>query len=86
MIFHVDLNNIYSNIQHRADEELKIDVLNVLNSYSKSFIEIQSIEIGIKNVYKEFDFENIKYDDMSNIFCIRFNMNTNYDIPCCQNC
>ena len=86
LIFHVDLDAIYPMITHRADEELRMQVVHVLNSLGKSFVSIESIESGIQNVYKEFEVQNIKYDDMSNIHCVRFNLKTNYVVDCCINC
>lgn len=85
LIFHVDLNSIYPTILHRADEELKLSVLNVLKSFGKLFT-VNSIETGLRNVYREFENENFKYDDMSNLFCIRFNLNANYVADCCVEC
>jgi len=86
LIFHVDLNGIFPSITHRADEELKLSVYNVLNSLPSALFTINSIETGLKNVYKEFENENFKYDDLSNLFCVRFNLSANYLADCCIEC
>jgi hypothetical protein len=86
LIFHVDINAIYPTITHRADEELKMHVLTVLNSFSNALFSVNDIDTGIQNVYKEFEFENIKFEDMSNLFCVRFNMTAYYVADCCLIC
>ena len=79
-----DLTKVYPSIDHRADEELIHTVLNVLQPLK--VIDVTSIVTSIDAVYQEFDRELLKFDDMSTFFVFRINMNTHYEIQCCDNC
>lgn len=84
-ILQTKINKLYPSITHRADEELRNEVLKAFKSF-KGRIELTSIETGIDNVYREFNTANLKYDSMSNVFVLRVNVVGKYDTTCCFNC
>ena len=49
IIFQLDLNKLYPNIAHRADEEAHKQVLDVLER--TTLVKINSLQTGIANVY-----------------------------------
>ncbi len=68
LYFIVNLSEIYSNIKHRADEEVRIDVLHVLNTISG--INVVKVESNSDKVFARFNnriSQNYEYeytDDM----------------------
>lgn len=79
-----DLVEKFPSVVHRADEELIHLFLDVLKNTPG--VKIESIELGIDDVYREFDKSNLKLDDMGYYFVFRINMTTNYGVQCCDNC
>ena len=83
LILQADIAKLFPLITHRADEELNNQVyaqsLNYVNSRQFKLI---SIENGVENVYREFDTSNVKLDDMSNQYVVRFNYRALYDPDC----
>lgn len=79
-----DLTAVYPSITHRADEELKHTVMNILQPLKA--VKVINIETSIDLVYREFDREFIKFDDMGSFFVFRINMSTRYGIQCCEDC
>lgn len=71
-------------VPHRGDEELINEMLLILQKHPG--IEMLSIDTGIRDVYKEFDTEKIKYTDMSDFNVVRFNFNMTYTATCCADC
>jgi hypothetical protein len=84
-ILQTKINTIYPTVTHRADEELRNEVLKAFKSF-RGRIELDSIETGIDNVYREFNTEKLKYDSMSNVFVLRVNMLGKFDTTCCFDC
>lgn len=68
LYFMVNLEQVYPNIIHRADEEVRIDVLNVLNTISG--INVLKVESNTDKVFARFNnrisqsFEHEYTDDM----------------------
>lgn len=68
LYFMLNLNKIYPNINHRADEEVRIDVVNVLNMIPN--ISIIKVESNLDKVFSRFNnrisqsFEHEYKDDM----------------------
>ena len=87
LIFFVDIIKIKP-LQHRADEELKIDVLNLFKTSLFGF-ELTSIVTGKENVLKEYTGsrrdEALKYIDMHPKHCFRLNFSLNYNNKFCNN-
>lgn len=83
-IFQCRISDVYTT-QHRADEELRNDVLRAFNSFPGR-ITLNTIETGIENVYREFNTDALKYDDMSSIHVLRVNFTGVYETTCCVDC
>lgn len=79
-----DLDSIFPNINHRADEELITAFLKALNRVPG--IELNKIITDVDNVYREFDTENVKFDDMGKFFVFRVEMSVRYGLDCVDNC
>lgn len=68
LYFMLEIDSIYPNIQHRCDEEVRVDVINVLNQISG--ISILKIESNSDKVFARFNnrisqsFEHEYTDDM----------------------
>lgn len=81
LIFFVDLEKVKKDYQHRADDEVREDVLRVLGYVNYGFA-LQSIETGIDNVLKEFSGTRkdkaLKFADMQPVHCFRVNFNLIY--------
>jgi hypothetical protein len=75
LIFCVDISKL-KNLPHRADEEVRQDVLDTLQA-----LDLISVETGINNVFREFSVSSIKYRDLHPLHCFRLNFNIIY-----QNC
>ena len=82
-IVQLKLDKSYTTI-HRADEELRNDVVGAFKQF-RQVMNLQTIT-GIPNVYRGFDFEALRYDDMSNIHVLRVEFDLRYNDTCCSNC
>jgi hypothetical protein len=85
LIFIVDLKKIKPSITHRADEEAMQEAYKVfiqddigLNVFRES--------VGIANVFAEYTGvrNSIKYRDLQNFFCFRFDFTIKYTEPFCK--
>lgn len=88
IIFQVKLNALYPSILHRADEEAQEDVISAIIKDQQE-IDIDSIKIGVDNVYSEFVFNNdydkrIKITDMSDYHVFRIDLTLNYTNDSCK--
>lgn len=81
VIFQVLLDEAYPSITHRADEEFINDISNILYDNPYNY-EITNIVRGIDNVYSEFNRDQVKWDDISNFFVVRFDLEVTYDYNC----
>jgi len=84
-ILQCDLKKLAPSIIHRADEEIRNKVFNAFKSMIGMY-EIDSIETGIDNVYREFERSKLKNNNMSNLYVLRVNVQVKYDSTCCDNC
>ena len=73
VIFFVDISKL-KNISHRADDEVRNDVIQSLPDFN----ELISVETGINNVFREFSQSSIKFRDMHPLHCFRLNLIVNY--------
>jgi hypothetical protein len=84
IVFLVNVTNIYPST--RNDEEIRIDVLNLLNEYGYYNSEIVT---GLDKVFVEFNGwkikNGIKYSDMNPFHAFRINVDLDYTIKCTQN-
>lgn len=85
LVFFVDLSKLKPLITHRADEEVRADVTNLVEMHG---FELQSIDMWLENVLKEYPGsyrdERLKFVDMHPIHCFRLNLLINYQIN--KNC
>lgn len=75
IVFMVNLNKVYPNIRHRADSEVKIEIIELIKSLN--IITIEKIEKGVKLVLSEFD---IKLNDMQPFHTFSISGNMSYYI------
>ena len=81
VIFQVNIAELYPSITHRADEEFIRDMYNILYDNPWSY-KITGISRGIENVYSEFDTSQVQWDDMSDFFVCRFDLEVEYQYYC----
>lgn len=81
LIYQAKIDKLYPSTTHRADSELHNEITKLLMS-SPYDVELLSIEIGIDNVYKEFETENVKFTDMSDFHVCRFNLKIKFSTNC----
>ena len=81
LIVQANLKKLYPSITHRADEELHNDVITALKKRIDSG-EITGITTGLSNVYSDLKIDNIKYTDISDFHCVKFDFKINYDFDC----
>jgi hypothetical protein len=69
-------------IDHRADEELRKQVVNIIGKFSNGF-EMTSVELWLENVLKEYTGSRrdnrLKYVDMHPVHCFRINMKLSFN-------
>lgn len=73
IIYHVDLAKIKPNIEHRGDEEARVDAIELVRKNSFGFT-LQGFVTGIENVYREFNRKEIKFRDIHPFHCFRINL------------
>jgi hypothetical protein len=78
LVMFVNLSKIKPLIAHRADEEVRVDALQILSQIS----EVQSVETGMDNVLREYPgtrkTELAVRGDMHPVSCFRINLLLNY--------
>lgn len=87
LVYFVNLNKIKPDIAHRADEEVRKDVLNACSNGVFGFM-FQGLELSIENVLREYPGsrrdERLKFVDMQPVHCFRLNFTINYKINICS--
>jgi hypothetical protein len=82
LIFFVNVQKLKPTITHRADEEVRIDVVNAVGKYSYGF-EYTGYETGIDNVLREYPgsrkSEGLKAVDMQPVHSFRINFSLVYN-------
>lgn len=83
LYFMVDVNKIKPNITYRADEEVRNDVLNIIER--NVYFETSRVITNIEKVFNKYDFDYT--DDMQPYHCfkielktVEYNINQNYCI------
>lgn len=76
LIFMVNLEIKGKNI--RPDEEIRQDVQSFLSSNPFGF-NLNSISIGLDNVFSDFNASKIKYRDMNPLHCFKFTLEKTYN-------
>lgn len=82
LVYFVDLNRIKPGILHRADEEARLDVINLIGKYSFNF-KYTGYETGINNVLREYPGSyrdnRLNAVDMHPVHCFRLNFSLSYN-------
>lgn len=81
IIFQLNLDELYPNITHRADEEAHADVYNALNNNPYN-ADITNITKGIANVYSDLNIDQVKFDDMSPCHVFKITLKVNHSMDC----
>lgn len=81
IIFQVKLDKQKPNIVHRADEEIRYDVVLAVRENKYSW-DVVNISTGISNVYAGFVTDKLKWDDMSNYHVFKIDMEGTYQVDC----
>ena len=79
LIFCVNLKKLYPEINHRADEEARRDIINLSG---RMLGEFTGLATGIDSVFKGYDIKQIKYRDMHPMHCFRLNYSVKYTDEC----
>lgn len=86
LVFFVNLETLKPAITHRADEEVRKDIINVIAEKSYGLV-FQGIDTGIENVLREYPGsrrnDRLKFVDMHPVHCFRLNFKLNYNINNC---
>lgn len=88
LVFFTDVSKLKPSITHRADEEVKKDVRELVGMGMFGFT-LEGITTGVENVLREYPGnrrdERLKYVDMHPVHCFRFNFKVRYktDIKFC---
>ena len=73
-----DLKGMFPSIPHRADEEFNRTIIQRL----RNMYEYLGMTTEVQNVYREFDKEEVRLDDMNRFYVVRFNFNVDYYYNC----
>jgi len=80
LVYQVNLEELYPNILHRADEEVHRDVHTALNSLKS--VDITGITTGIPRVYQSLGLRQVKLDDMQPKHVFKIDFTTTYEYNC----
>ena len=80
LIFHVNLNDLYPAIEHRADEECHVQVIKALDKIP--FVTVDRLVTGIRNVYSDMRVGQILDSDMHPFHCFKLEMEMVYKYDC----
>lgn len=87
LVYFVNTKALKPDVTHRADEEVRLDVLNAIGKNSFGFV-VDSITLWLENVLQEYPGsirdERLKYVDMYPVHCFRINMTVNYNPNYCS--
>ena len=83
LIVQCELPKLFPSIAHRADEELASKFELASENYNlRDYFKLEDAEYLIKNVYREFDKEQLQLDDISSRHVVRFNYRVHYKLKC----
>jgi hypothetical protein len=91
LIFWVNIKRLYPAITHRADEEVRKDVQELVQKKMYGFT-LTEVRLGIERVHQEYrgtimaaqaNLDTLKYRDMHPFHCFRFDLKLLYDIKHC---
>lgn len=91
LIFWVNIKKLKPAIVHRADEEVRKDVQQLVDNGYQGF-QLTGMRLGIERVHQEYrgtimkaqeNFDTLKYRDMHPFHCFRLDFKVNYNINRC---
>lgn len=86
LVFFVNLKKLKPDSTNRADEEVRVDILNIL-SFPEFGFKFTGIALGLENVLKEYPGsyrdQRLKAVDMHPIHCFRLNFQLQYNYNNC---
>lgn len=91
LIFWVNIKKLYPATTHRADEEVRKDVQELVQKKMYGFT-LNGVRMGIERVHQEYrgtimaaqaNLDTLKYRDMHPFHCFRFDLKLLYDIKHC---
>jgi hypothetical protein len=86
LVFFVNLATLKPSITHRADEEVRLDVLNIAGGHSFGF-EYEGMDLWIPNVLREYPGsitdERLTKVDFHPVHCFRLNFTLRYNKNIC---
>jgi hypothetical protein len=79
LYFILDVSKIYPNIQHRADEEVRLDVLNMIEKKCSQFAKWSNVITDIDKVFNRYGYVKNNYktsnsDDLHPYHCFRIEL------------
>lgn len=82
LVFFVNLKKVKTNAAYRADNEVRTDVVNIINQSGFGF-KLNSVELSLENVLREypgsFREKRLEKVDMHPLHCFRLNFSLQYD-------
>ena len=81
MIVQSLLDEVKVNVSHRADEEHMNDFVLAINKL-QNVSPLISVETEIDDVYKEFEKEKLRLDNIGTFHVMRFNFELSYELSC----
>jgi hypothetical protein len=80
MIFQAQLDRLFPNAPHRFDEELNGMIEEASFNYNgHDIFKWETTSVGIEEVYREFNLDQISYDNMHPFYPVRFEYLVRYD-------
>lgn len=81
LFFIVNVNKVYPSITHRADEEIRLDVLKILEN--QSLVEVKKLVIDIDKIFNRFDYNRVDNMQPYHVFkleldVVEFDINQKY--------
>jgi hypothetical protein len=80
LIFHVNLNDLYPSVEHRADEECHVQVIKAVEAIP--FVKIERLVKGLRNVYSGMRVSNILDSDLHPFHCFKLELELVYKYDC----
>ena len=87
LIVQAKIGNIYTDQSQRFDETLRqLFIWNSQQFVAYDSFVLDSVDMGVQNVYREFIKREINLTDMSEFHVFRLNYKVTYTPECCANC
>ena len=81
LVFQVILDELYTAVPHRADEEAHQEAMQILDGMAYGF-EVTDLEVGVENVYKSLAFDDKNCDDLQPYHVFKVTMEASNQFKC----